>query len=152
MNPELIRKRLVQQLGPNVIKKIDALKNGDRSSYLEPIVFYFHQEHRIDCGSDGYVLNDKVIPIPEDYNNWKVFNDCHWELVCKFDEKAFHQKEYTEVVRKHGTHLDVKYKLYFDGTETIADVLERIKMHPSYGHFCGIKQIDELTYELEWGT
>ena len=151
-NSDLIQTKLVKELGPDVIKRIADLKDDDRSSYLEPIVFYFHQKHRIGCGSNGYAFNGEVIPIPDDYNNWQVFNSDSWELWCKFDERAFRNGEYDDVLEKYKTDVAVEYKLYFDGTETIEEVMEIIKQHPSYGHFRGIKQLHGWTYELEWGT
>lgn len=127
-----------------MIKRIDDLENDDRSSYLNPICYQFHKSNMIGYG-------DYDLPVPDHYNNWQIFNNDSWDLVCKFDEHALGREHY-DAAKKHQTYITIEYKLYFTGNETIEEVLKTIEQHPCYGDFTGIKQLHGCTYELMWGT
>lgn len=148
MTSRHIEKQLVKELGDDVIDRINDLKNDDRSSYLSPISFEFHLEN-----TDVYYLKESpdwdMIPLPELYNNWQVFNNNNWQLICKFNERALDNYGKMDI----NTRISIEYTLYFDGTETIKEVMETIRNHPSYGGFAGIQRIGEgFTYELQWDT
>lgn len=146
MNSDLIKHHLVKKLGDEVIGRINDMKDDNRSSFLEPIVYSFHKGNNV-----GYTLNNEVIPIPDDYNNWQVFNNYEWELICKYDEKALSRHHYN-TTGTHNTTIDIRYKIHFDGNENIEEVFKIIEQHPSYGQFEGIKLLYGFTYELVWGT
>ena len=113
MNPLLIKNQLVKELGNDVLKRIKDMKDDDRSSYLYPIVYEFNKANTV-----GYILNSEVISIPEHYNNWQLFNNHTWDLICKFDERAL-SHNHLKTADKYKTTIDIRYTIRFDGNETI---------------------------------
>ena len=145
MDSDRIQKELVKELGDDIIYKIDALKNHDRSSYIRYVSYQFDRQHPIQL-----YMGDRK-PLFDAYNNWQVFNDNKWELICKFDERALTNDQYYHA-NNRGTSVEIEYTIQFSGSETIQEVIDIIDQYPTYGFFEGMQKIYGSTYKLHWGT